>query len=354
VKGGVIVACTFLAAALLTGLVRRVALRRGVLDVPNERSSHAVPTARGGGIAIVAACLAAWAVMLPLGLIAQPLFFALTGGGALVAVVGLLDDHRPLAPPLRLAAHFLAAVWAIYSLGGLPPVQLGEATVNLGTAGDVLAVLGIVWVLNLFNFMDGIDGIAGSEAIFVVVAGALLSALLDTAPGWIPSGLALVAASGGFLVWNWPPARIFMGDVGSGFLGFVIAVLAVAATAAWPAAFLVWLILGALFFVDATITLVLRLLRGERVHLAHRSHAYQHLATRHGHKRVTFGWIALNIAGVLPCAVAAAFFPGRAPWIAGGLVVVLGVAAYVLGAGRPASQSMSASDDRRKPRQDPD
>jgi Fuc2NAc and GlcNAc transferase len=330
----IVCACTLLVSALLTGLVRHVALRRGVLDVPNARSSHVVPTPRGGGVAIVLACLGAWIALRVSGELSAALMIALAGGGTLIALVGVLDDHRPLAPWVRLLAHFAAAGWAIYWLGGMPPLQLGTLTVHLGVTGHLLGVLGVVWVLNLFNFMDGIDGIAASEAIFIACAAALLSPVLHGGGQVASASLVLAAASAGFLLWNWPPARLFMGDVGSGFLGYVIAVLAIAATAEHPAALMVWLILGALFFVDSTVTLVRRLLRKERVHQAHRSHAYQALAARHGHRRVTVGWTVLNVFCLLPCAWMASRHPVWGGLIAAGLLVVLGVVAYKAGAGQ--------------------
>jgi len=328
-----LVAGVLLTSVGLTGVLRRLALRLGFIDVPNERSSHQTPKARGGGIAIVLASLAGWTVLLVIGRIPLDLFVALAGGGGAVAIIGLLDDYRSRPPSLRLAVHSVAAVWAVYWLGGMPALQVGQGTYDLGIAGHVLAVIGILWVLNLFNFMDGIDGIAAIEAIFIALGGALCSLLL-TAAVLVPASLVLAAASAGFLVWNWPPARIFMGDAGSGFLGFVIAVVAIAAARSHPVAPFVWLVLGALFFVDATVTLLRRMLRRERLHQAHRSHAYQHQATRHGHLRVTVCWSLVNVGCLLPLAAAAAYYPKLAAALAGGLVVVLAALALHWRAGR--------------------
>jgi Fuc2NAc and GlcNAc transferase len=166
--------------------------------------------------------------------------------------------------------------------------------------------------------MDGIDGIAASEAIFVACAGALLGLLGGFASAVPPMAVAFAAACGGFLVWNWPPARIFMGDVGSGYLGYVIAVLALAATRENPVALWTWLILGGVFFVDATVTLVRRLIHGDRIYEAHRSHAYQWLARRWGsHAKVTCAVLAVNVLWLLPCAV----FATRRPSLAAATVV---------------------------------
>ena len=168
----------------------------------------------------------------------------------------------------------------------------------------------------------------------MALGGALCSVPLTT-PDVIPASLVLAAASVGFLFWNWPPARIFMGDAGSGFLGFVIAVLAIAATRGHPAAPFVWLTLGALFFVDSTVTLLRRMLRRERLHQAHRSHAYQHQAARYGHLRVTAMWGALNILCLLPLAALSAYYPEYAAILAGGLVAALAILAHRWGAGKP-------------------
>src|SRR5580658_1679084 len=297
------------AAALLTQAMRRLGLRHGLVDIPNERSSHARPTPRGGGVAVVAASTACFAVLWIERRLDTPLWAALAGGLA-VAFIGLLDDRKPLPAAVRLAAHAGAALWAVVWLGGLPPLQFGATLASSGGLGYLLAVLGIIWAINLFNFMDGIDGIAASEAIFIGLAGAALSLLMGVSPGVALAAGVFAAACGGFLLWNWPPARIFLGDVGSGYLGYVIVVLAVAATHDNPAALWVWLILGGAFFADATATLLRRLLRGERVYEAHRSHAYQSLARRWGgHAPVTWTVLIVNVVWLRPCAV----FASRRP-----------------------------------------
>jgi Fuc2NAc and GlcNAc transferase len=335
VELAVIGSCALLTSALITGLVRRYALAHDVVDVPNERSSHRAPTPRGGGVAIVLVSTAALGVLALRGLVRPELLWAVGVGGVAVALVGLADDHRSLPAATRLTVHFAAALWALAWLGGLPALRIGAHLVSFGWVGYLLGALGIVWTVNLFNFMDGIDGIAASEAIFVAVAGALLSAPLAGNVAILAAALAFAAACGGFLVWNWPPARIFLGDVGSGYLGYVIVVLAVAATHDNPAALWVWLILGGAFFADATVTLVRRTLRHERVHEAHRSHAYQWLARRwRNHASVTLAVLSLNLAWLLPCAAWAARFPRYA----GGCVIValapVAALVAVLGSGR--------------------
>jgi len=331
----VIVLATFGCSLLLTDWVRRVAVQRGLLDVPNARSSHEIPTPRGGGVAIVVAATAGFALLAAAQLLDGKLLIALLGGGVVVALVGLIDDHRPLPAGLRLIMHVAAAVWALLWLGGLPALRIAHHTFQLGTGGYVLGVLGIVWTLNLFNFMDGIDGIAGSEAVFIG-GGAATVAVVGAGPaGMLGADLVFAAACAGFLWFNWPPARIFMGDVGSGFVGFVVAVLAVAATRSEPSAVWERLLLGALFFVDATVTLLRRVVRGERVQDAHRSHAYQWLARRwRSHRTVTLTTIAVNVSWLLPCALLAAVVPQYAVGILVGAMVPLIVGVVCAGAGR--------------------
>lgn len=287
----------------ITGLMRRYALARSIMDIPNSRSSHSVPTPRGGGVAIVLSFLVALPLLtLALGLSwGAPL--ALLGAGASVAMVGFLDDHGHIAARWRLLLHFGAAVWALVWLGGLPPVQFLGASVDLGCIGHVLAVFYLVWLLNLYNFMDGIDGIAGVEVITVCLSGALLYWLKGNVDLAV-FPLFLAAASAGFLYWNFPPSKIFMGDAGSGFLGITLGVLSLQAAASDAAFFWAWLILLGVFIVDATYTLLRRLLRGDKIYEAHRSHAYQFASRRFGrHLPVTVAVATINLAWLLPLAL---------------------------------------------------
>lgn len=325
----------FAGALLLTLAMFRVAKARGLLDVPNERSSHQVPTPRGGGAAIVIAATVALGLFATFQGFDRALAIALIGGSLAVAVIGFIDDHGSVQVRIRMAIHVAAALWALWWLGGLPLLTLGATVVPLGPVGYVLGTLVVVWTLNLFNFMDGIDGIAASEAVFIGCAGAGLTLLGGGSHDVATAGFIFAAACAGFLVWNWPPARIFMGDVGSGYLGYVVAVLALAAARRDPTQVWVWLILGGSFFVDATVTLVRRLARGDRVYEAHRSHAYQWLARRwKSHKRVTLTFLAVNVVWLLPCALLAEFEPNHAAWIAVLALTPLIPLAVAAGAGR--------------------
>lgn len=305
--------------AVGVGLLRTWTLKRGILDHPNERSSHEVPTPRGGGLVIAVVALsslaaAAWWSGLPIP-------YAYVIGAGLIVIISWADDVLSLSFLIRLCVHFLAAaivVWASIDL-----YQISSASIR-----DLLliaaVIIWIVWMTNAFNFMDGIDGIAGLQGLvagfgwFVVgyTAGNLLLSVIAA---------AILAACAGFLVWNWSPAKIFMGDAGSAFLGFTFAsipfvfvhqnmpsrlgLIAVGAAFVWP------------FVFDSVFTLFRRLIRGDKVWRAHREHLYQHLvisgwshpraALLYGAAAVVSGGVGLvfgagDLTGVLAITIAAA------------------------------------------------
>lgn len=291
-----------------TRVVRGYALRHSIMDVPNLRSSHSLPTPRGGGVSIVLSFLAVLPVLMVAGLIEANQAFALLGAGALVAMVGALDDRGHIPARWRLLIHFLSAAWGLYWLGGLPALRVGESDWELGRLGMPLGLLYLVWMLNLYNFMDGIDGIAAVEAITACLGIGLICSLIgDWQLALLP--VLLAAAVGGFLCWNFPPAKIFMGDAGSGFLGLILGLLSLLMAWQYPQLLVSWLILLGVFWVDATMTLLRRLLRGERVYEAHRSHAYQFAARVFGrHLPVTLAVGAINILWLLPLAAWAALY----------------------------------------------
>jgi len=335
----VLVVLAPLVSATLTGVVRRLALAQGLLDIPNQRSSHELPTPRGGGIAFVLTGSAGLVGLLLLGSIGTDLFASLLGG-LVVAAVGLLDDRHSVNPGVRLSVQAIAALWAVCWLHGLPALQVGRSILAFGIAGYAVGIVAIVWSVNLFNFMDGIDGIAGSEAVFIAFGGAALTLMTGGSAPVADAALLVGAACCGFVLWNWPPARIFMGDVGSGYLGYMIAVVALAATRANPTALWGWLILSGVFFVDATTTLVRRLLRGERVYQAHRSHAYQWLARRwRSHRRTTLAVLLVNVAWLMPCALLATALPRQGAAIALCALTPLVLLVLWAGAGRSEDES---------------
>lgn len=289
----------FVMSALFTGAVRNYALRKQLMDVPNERSSHTVPTPRGGGVGLVGAFLLGLPVAVYLGLLTVADASVLAVPGLAVAAIGFADDHGHIAARWRLLSHFIAAGVGLAVLTNWPIVPLYGPVHLSGLWLAIPLVVGLVWLLNLYNFMDGIDGIAGVQAVTVCLGLAWLSYLYAT-PADVALALLLVAASAGFLCWNLPPAKIFMGDAGSGFLGLVIALLWLKIASHAPQVFWAGLTLMGTFVVDATWTLIVRLQKGEKVYEAHRSHAYQHAAQKWGHGKVTAAVAAINIGWLLP------------------------------------------------------
>ncbi len=321
-------------SAVLTGCVRRMAIARGLLDIPNARSSHVAVTPRGGGLSFVLAVSAGSSALALLGRIPSDILWVVLAGGGAIALIGLLDDRRPVPARVRFVVHLGAAAAAVASLGAPKVWQLGGGTFHVGWLGSVLETIGIVWTVNLFNFMDGIDGIAASEAACIAVGVAVLALGGSMSHDAALIGVVVGASCAGFLVWNWPPAKIFMGDVGSGYLGYLVGILLIVSIRESPNQLWSGLILGGVFYVDATVTLIRRALRGERVYEAHRSHAYQQLARRwRSHRRVTLAVVALNLLWLLPCAAFAARNPRSAPLIALGALAPVLVAVIAAGAG---------------------
>jgi UDP-N-acetylmuramyl pentapeptide phosphotransferase/UDP-N-acetylglucosamine-1-phosphate transferase len=269
-----LVAGIAIAAGLIACLGTRVLIpllrRAAVLDQPNQRSSHLRPVPRGGGIAPVAAIALAWIALVATGLVGPSVLFVLVGA-MLLAAVSWLDDLGDLPPATRLFAQAAAVIGGMVVEVPAGPIFQGWLPVELDV---VAAALLWVWFVNLFNFMDGIDGLAGSEAAAIGIGLFLLAgfgARQDPAVAALAVVIALAAL--GFLVWNWAPARIFLGDAGSVPLGYLLGFLLIdmAAHGRWKPA----LILPLYFLADATITLLRRLARGERVWEAHRGHYYQ-------------------------------------------------------------------------------
>jgi len=278
---------------LLASRVRLYALDR-LLDIPNERSSHSSPTPRGGGLAIAFTALGGIILAAMWKWIDWNLAIALTGGGSMIAVVGWIDDHRDLPALVRFAVQFLSAAWAMFWLGGLPALTVGSTQVSLGIAGIPLGVIGIVWAINLYNFVDGIDGLAAGEAVTTGMIGGLILLAMGHY-GLAMVSLLIAAANAGFLPLNWAPAKLFMGDVGSGMLGYLFAVLAIASENAGAVPLLIWVLLLGAFVFDATVTLCRRIAHGERWYHAHHSHAYQRMVQAgRSHAQVSSMILAIN------------------------------------------------------------
>lgn len=260
----------FAATAIGTGIVRQLLLRWAVLDHPNARSSHIAVTPRGGGLALVPVVILAWLGQAWVDAPDSWPVLVVCAAGLVVALVSWVDDVRGLSAGFRLAAQ-LIAVAAVMLAAPLPGLVFAGW---LGATADVVAAAVIwLWFINVFNFMDGIDGLAGVEATTLGLGVALVSVLAGSAPVLLFHGVTLAAAALGFLIWNWPPARLFLGDVGSIGLGFLLGWLLLRLAAEGQA--IAALILPLYYLADGTITLARRLLRGERPWQAHREHYYQ-------------------------------------------------------------------------------
>lgn len=294
-------------AALLVGLARWDAVRRGLMDHPLERSSHSIPTPRGGGLGLLLAVGIALFAAFDVTAASRDVLVA-AAAVALVASIGWWDDHGGAAVRVRLVVHLVAGVLIV-------PLALAAPTPVQGYLSIAWWIFWTVSAINVVNFIDGIDGLIGLQALLY----GLFVALVAT-PGGGPqlAGLALAGASLGFLGWNWSPARIFMGDVGSGALGVVFVLLGAGLVAEGNVGFVAAYTPLAVIFLDAAVTLVRRARRGERLSEAHRSHLYQRLANGGlGHARVASLYGALSAA----CGVAALLLPQ------GGLVLLFSVLA---------------------------
>jgi UDP-N-acetylmuramyl pentapeptide phosphotransferase/UDP-N-acetylglucosamine-1-phosphate transferase len=243
-------------------------LKKSILDIPNERSSHSTPTPRSGGLAIVIAWYTGISILFIWGLVGKNLYFALLSG-ILLAVISLIDDISGVRPSFRLIAQTITVIIAFCFLNGIQPVLLfGKDFIPAALLYPVV-VVGMVYFINLYNFLDGIDGYASLEAIslalfFYYFTGQSIN-------------IVLIAAVAGFLIWNRPKARIFMGDVGSTQLGFIIVVLGISFHNENSLSIINWLILTAPFWFDATLTLFRRWRNREKLSQAHRKHIYQRL-----------------------------------------------------------------------------
>ncbi|WP_291389336.1 glycosyltransferase family 4 protein [Acinetobacter sp.] len=291
----------FVLSFVLTYLMRLYALKKNIIDNPNERSSHSVPTPRGGGVAVVCSYLMALAVLIYSQQLTVHIGLTIMAAGFVIALLGFLDDHGHINAMLRLAIHFLVAIAVVISLGGFGSVAVFDG-VQLGFLANIIAVLFLVWLLNLYNFMDGINGIASVEAITVTASMATLYYVLNIS---LHSDLLwlLGACAFGFLLWNFPKAKIFMGDACSGFLGLVLGILALIALKENVALFCAWIICLGVFVVDATYTLIKRMLSGYKMYDAHRSHSYQILSRKwNSHTPVTLTVAAINILWLFPIA----------------------------------------------------
>ncbi len=297
---------TLLLSAACCGLYLRLARRWQLLDTPNERSSHALPTPHGGGLPLLLA--------FGVGLVASNFlyspwpseFLALACGALFLMVLGVLDDLRGLSVRLRFSLYGLCCLATVLVL--LHPI--GELPVAVAILLLPCVVLGMLWLLNLYNFMDGIDGIAALQCILACGSAALLSLASGSGFTYPLFCLLLAASHAGFLFWNWPPARLFMGDAGSVPTGFLLAGLALLGAVQGQLNPWCWFVLLAFFITDASCTLAWRMLTGQPFTRPHRLHAYQRLSRHLGsHLAVDMMLVAGNALWLFPLAWAVQLWP---------------------------------------------
>ncbi len=277
----------FLISFSFTYFIKEYAIKKSLVATVNERSSHTVPTPHGGGIAVSLTWFIGLIYLYMNNQIESSLFFALIIC-AVIAVVGLIDDIVELSPKLRMIVFALVGFAGLYIIGGLDTITFGLFDISNPIITSIIAMLLILWYINLTNFIDGIDSYLAMKFIFLSVAGLILFG----ADHFAVLGVSVL----GFLYWNWHKAKIFMGDVGSTLLGYTIAIITIYYGNIEPANLWIWITLYGVFWFDATITLIRRKLNGEKLTQAHRKHAYQRL-TQAGwsHSKVTLYATLLNL-----------------------------------------------------------
>ena len=282
-----IYAFLFIVSFVLTYFIKNYYIKNAILDEVNERSSHTIPTPHGGGIAIAVTWFGGLLYLYATKQIDNNLFYALIVG-VVISFVSFFDDLYDLSPKIRLASQSTVALIGLYCLGGLNSLDFGLFSINNQIFTNIVAFVAIIWFINLYNFLDGIDGYAGTEAVFLALAGFVLFGGAHF--------LVLFVSVLGFLIWNWHRAKIFMGDVGSTLLGYNVAIFTIYYANQDSINLWIWLILFGLFWFDATITLFRRYKNGERVSQAHKKHAYQRLhQSGWKHDRVVLVSIVANL-----------------------------------------------------------
>ena len=277
----------FLISFSFTYFIKNYMIKKSLVASVNERSSHTTPTPHGGGIALCLTWFIGLVYLYFMGQIESNLFYALLFG-AVISIVSFFDDIYELSPKLRLIIQATVAIGGLYFLGGFETFTFGIFDIQNPILTNVFAFFMIIWFINLYNFLDGINGYAGSEAVFLALAGFVLFGGNHF--------LVLAVAVLGFLYWNWNKAKIFMGDVGSTLLGYSIAIFTIYYANEEATNFWIWIILFGLFWFDATLTLVRRKRNKEKLSQAHKKHAYQRL-TQSGwsHFKVTNYSIGINL-----------------------------------------------------------
>lgn len=292
----------FIFSIMTTGILRKYSLRNSILDIPNERSAHSLPMPRGGGLSISLAVLLSAVFLFYLQLLPLNIAIAFSGGGILVTVTGWLDDHMDIPEIWKALSYTIAAIWTVFWLDGLDTLRFGVNVITMHVAGSLFAVLGLAWLINLYNFMDGTDALAAAQAICTGTFSGMLF-MFSGRQDLAIMCFVITAASAGFLYWNWPPAKIFMGDAGSCLIGFSFGLLAIVGEKSGALPILVWFILLSIFICDATLTLFMRIINKEKWYTAHRSHAYQRLVQMNvSHTFLAISVLLINVIFIWPLA----------------------------------------------------
>ena len=330
---------SFALVAVLSAGVIRYGPRFGLLDTPVARSAHVAPKSLGGGAALAAPYFLCVIWFVASAAISESALAYL--GCLFIVVLGFSDDRWQLSSKVRLPVQFIVSVAAVRAIG-VDSVDFGFFSLSEPLTLSLLAVLSLVWLCNLTNFMDGIDGIAASQLLVTSLSCVVLLVGLDAAAGEsgehdvvLTLSVVLAASAAGFLLWNWSPASLFMGDAGSGFIGFALGLLALESLVTQRMSVWSWVLLLGVFIADTAVTLLVRIIRGERWYEGHSQHAYQILSRRlNSHPRVVGGVILINICWLLPLAWVAGILPHYGVLFATIGLAPLLLGCYRLGAGR--------------------
>ena len=330
---------SFALVAVLSAGVIRYGPRFGLLDTPVARSAHVAPKPLGGGAALAAPYFLCVIWFVASAAISESALAYL--GCLFIVVLGFSDDRWQLSSKVRLPVQFIVSLAAVRAIG-VDSVDFGFFSLSEPLTLSLLAVLSLVWLCNLTNFMDGIDGIAASQLLVTSLSCVVLLVGLDAAAGEsgehdvvLTLSVVLAASAAGFLLWNWSPASLFMGDAGSGFIGFALGLLALESLVTQRMSVWSWVLLLGVFIADTAVTLLVRIIRGERWYEGHSQHAYQILSRRlNSHPRVVGGVILINICWLLPLACVAGILPHYGVLFATIGLAPLLLGCYRLGAGR--------------------
>ena len=325
VAGGIILG--FAVACGLTALVKNYALHINMLDSPNDRTLHQGDIPRGGGLSIVITMiLALILIWLRWPLLIMPFLLATIG---LLGLLGWVDDRYGLGPLVKIGVQLLVAFLVVGYIGVLGGVDIGGYTIAFGSAASVLSVLWVIWLTNVYNFMDGIDGIAASYAAVVACVMGIWFAL-DQNGALSVFCYIIMAAALGFLIWNWAPARIFMGDVGSVTLGGVFAVLAIIGNYYHDVPLIAYIVLFGVFLFDTIVTMLRRLLQGKIIWRPHREHFYQRaVGLGLGHAQVTIGVVITSLVLAALASLEKFNVAPKGLWSVLALVILIGLASAI-------------------------